>query len=136
MADLIITEAAIAPQSLNSSKTIVAGEAISIGQPIYMDATDSNRGKVADKGTVAEADVIGLSISGAAAAGQPISYLPSGDVDFGAILSAGETYVLSSAGGISPVADLLSTEYVSYIGYGKSSSLMGLMIQASGTAKA
>ena len=69
--------------------------------------------------------------------GQRVFYQTSGKINVGATLTVGETYVLGdTAGAIYPIGDLGSGDYVTYLGYATTTSLLQLMITATGVAKA
>jgi hypothetical protein len=78
---------------------------------------------------------VGIALNDAAD-GQPISYLVSGGIDPGATVAVGTVYVVSAnaAGGIAPVSDLASTEYVTILGVGVTTSRINVDIKQSGVA--
>lgn len=131
MADLSITASAI--QYGGTPKQATAGVTLTAGQAIYLDATDSNKAKLAQAdGTEAEANAKGITLNGADA-GQPVNYAELGELTLNAVAAAGAVYVLSAtAGGIAPEADLLSTERLTIIGYGKSTTKIELLMKATG----
>src|SRR5688572_4749253 len=123
MADLTITAANVLLSS-GRTDTGTAGATITAGQAIYIDASDSNKLKLAQSdGTAAEAAAVGIALH-AALAGQPLTYAKHGAViDIGATTAAGLLYYLSNtAGGVCPVADLGSADYVTVLGYGNDTS--------------
>lgn len=135
MADLTITAANVIKGTGASTKTGVAGATITAGQTVYMDASDSNKIKLADaNASSATAACIGIALH-AALAGQPITYQDSGIIALGSILTAGAVYVLSAtAGGIAPVADLTTGWRSSVLGIAKSTGNLELGIHNSDTA--
>ena len=65
----------------------------------------------------------------------PLGVLKSGDLTIGATLTAGTAYYLSdTAGGICPLADVGSGEYVVLIGIAKSTSVLAVDIQYPGVS--
>lgn len=135
MADLSITAANVDPGSnVNPDTSYTAGATITAGQAVYIDSSDSDLAKLAQSdGTEAEAEVKGIALNGASA-NQPVSIAKSGDVDMGATLTVGETYVLSqTAGGVAPIADLVSGDYVTHIGIATAADTLHLRIYASAT---
>lgn len=119
MADLTITAADVVKGSSSSTDAGTAGASITAGQAVYKDTGDSDKWKLADNDdTALKAGSGGLGIAlHAASSGQPLTILLSGDLDVGATLTVGEVYVLSStAGGICPVADLGTGDYVTILG--------------------
>jgi len=134
MADPSITPSAVVPPTTNVVPGI-AGEAILAGQSVYSDSTDSNKIKLADcNASAATATAVGLAANSAPAAGQPVSYLTDGDMTMNAVLVQGEIYLVSAtAGGISPEADIVTTDdYVSIIGVAKSTTVLSIKINNSG----
>ncbi len=118
-----------------SKTTGVAGATITAGQPVYIDTTDSNKMKPCDvDASVLAATVAGIALH-AATNGQPLSYITSGDITIGATVAVGVHYVASDpAGGIMPIADLDSGDYVSRLGYGISTTQIRLDIKNLGLA--
>lgn len=113
MADITITAANVAQGAGAVVGNGTAGATITAGQPLYIDAADSNKLKLADAdASSAASDVVGLALHGASS-GQPLKYIKSGAAYVpGATLTQGEVYVLSgNAGGVAPVADLGSGDY-------------------------
>jgi predicted lysophospholipase L1 biosynthesis ABC-type transport system permease subunit len=61
--------------------------------------------------------------------------LAGGDITIGAAVSAGVAYYLSAtAGGICPVADLVSTNYPVILGIAKSTTVLSVKITEAGVA--
>ena len=135
MADLTITAANVVPVTGYSKTTGVAGATITAGQPVYIDTTDSNKMKACDvDASVLAATVAGIALHGASN-GQPLSYITSGDITIGATVAVGIHYVASdTAGGIMPIADLDSGDYVSRLGYGISTTQIRMDIKNLGLA--
>lgn len=119
------------------NKDKVAGESITAGQCVYLKASD-DRWWLADSdtGTAAEANVIGIALH-AAAAGQPLAIQTGGLLTIGATVAAGVFYYVSnSAGGICPIADIGSNDYVSIICYGYTTSVVMVYPLATGVTLA
>lgn len=140
MADLSITAANVvqyASARVNTSYLI--GETITAGQVVYLKAADSRWWKSQCDGTAAESGsgvLRGIALNGGAA-GQPAAVQEAGDIVIGATVTVGLEYYLSStAGGICPIADLSSTNYLHIVGYGVSSTVVRLLMHASGIQKA
>jgi hypothetical protein len=135
VADLSITAANVAAVTV-SKQEWTAGATITAGQAVYLDSANSNVAKLAQSdGTSAEAEVKGIALCGAAS-GQPIIIASSGTMDLGATLTVGMIYVLSqTAGGIAPVSDLASSDYVSVIGVATATDEIRLSITNSGVEK-
>lgn len=135
MADVSVTAANVAPLSDTQYGEGIAGATITAGQSVYVDASDSNKVKLADaNASSAAADTRGLAMHGALA-GQPIKYASGGTVQPGFTVTVGSVYVQSAtAGGIAPVADLASGHYTKIIGVGQTASILKLILQGAGVA--
>jgi len=135
MADLVITAANVtaADGAVTKDSSYNAGATITAGQAVYSDSSDNNDLKLAQSdGTAAEATVKGIAMGGGAD-GQPITIAKGGDIDLGATLTVGETYVLSqTAGGICPIGDLAVGDYVSIIGVATAADNLEIHIINSG----
>ena len=134
MANLSITAANVSGDDGDWSRVeLTAGATITAGQVCYMDTANSNVAKLAQSdGTALEGTVKGIAMHGASS-GQPIILAVSGDIDIGATVTVGETYVLSqTAGGIAQVGDLSSGDYVSHIGVGTAADNLKISIVNSG----
>jgi hypothetical protein len=137
MADLTITPANIVPGAGARITNGTAGATVTAGQVVYLDPAD-NRFKLADcdnaSATIRAA--FGIATHGASN-GQPLAVQTSGDLAMGTILAAGVTYYLSpNAGGIAPIADILSGDNTVIVGMAKSTSVLSVGIVASGAALA
>ena len=134
MADLSITAANVTAADGAVVKYIgVAGATITAGQACYIDTANSNVIKLAQSdGTVLESTIKGVALHGASAT-QPITLASSGNMNLGATLVVGETYVLSqAAGGIAPVGDLVTGDMVSHLGIATTASNLKMSIVNSG----
>lgn len=123
MADLTITAANVVPGSGAKKQIGVAGAALTIGLAVYKKSSDK-RWYASDADT-AEADALeyGITVSQAAAAGQPVVVQYAGNLAFGAILTSGAFYTVGeAAGGIAPYADVEATEYARILGQATSTS--------------
>ena len=91
---------------------------ITAGQTVYLD-TAVEKWKLADNNdTAAKAVVAGIALNNASD-DQPLHVLQEGQITIGGTVAVGTIYVQSStAGGIAPAADLLSTNYVTKLGIG------------------
>jgi hypothetical protein len=133
MADLTITASAIIPVSGFTPFDAMAGANITAGLASYLDAAAGTI-KIADNdASAAAATVKGISLH-AALTSQPIRLIIGGSLGMGAILTAGVFYYLGEDGGICPVADLGTPEWVSLIGYGSTTSNLVLSIVNTGVA--
>lgn len=92
-----------------------AGETLTPGQAVYL-KTDGKYWK-ADAGAALTAKAVGVAITDAIA-DQEVVVVKSGQVDLGATLTVGTVYVVSgTAGGIAPVGDTPSSEYLTILGW-------------------
>lgn len=133
MADLTITAANVVKGSgaiVDTSR--VAGETITAGQAVYLKSSDSKWYKAQSDGTSAEAEASGVALNGASA-GQPVAVQTAGTITIGATVAVGAVYVVSNtAGGIAPLADLSSTNYLTVFGYGATTLTILMDINATG----
>lgn len=135
MADLSITAGSVVPGSGSIRRRGVAGEAIAAGQMVYLDPADGTY-KLADcdSATAAARSPAGIAVN-SAGDGQPVTLVESGDVTLGSVLTAGTAYFLSgTAGGIAPVADLLTGDYPVIVGIARSASVLRIGLLESGVA--
>lgn len=136
MADLSITASQVLRAS-GTTASATAGEAITAGQPVYLDVTDANKAKRAQATTLAKAAAVGVALHGAES-GQPVTYQRDGVLTLGAAAApvAGITYVVSGlVGGWSPHTDPTtpaSTEFSTVLGTGIGSNQVRLGILVSG----
>lgn len=135
MADLSINSALVVGGT-NSTRDIgTAGETITAGQPIYLDAT-TNKWMKSDSNGTGTRTVHGISLNGASL-NQPVSVHKSGDITIGATLVAGTDYWLSgTAGGICPRADLGAGMDAVQVGIAKSTTVLAVGIQDPGVTLA
>jgi hypothetical protein len=137
MADLSLTAANVVPGSGAVIVHGTAGATITAGQVVYLDSAD-NRYKLADcdNATAAIRAAVGIAVNGAAS-GQPIAIQIGGELALGTVLTAGVAYYLSpTAGGIAPIADILSGDHTVLVGLAKSTSILTVSVKASGAALA
>lgn len=128
MADLTITPGNIQEGTGAQVVSGTAGAVITAGQTVYLDSSD-NTYKLADaNSTAAAAQAKGVALNSAPASGQPITVQYAGNMEFGAIITEGEIYVVSAtAGGIAPEADLASGHRVTIVGVGVSTTEIKLI---------
>lgn len=117
MADITVTAANVLRTS-GTFESGTAGETLTAGQCVYLKAADSRLWKAQADGTSAEATAVGITLH-AALAGQPVAYAKTGAViNIGGTTSKATKYVVSAAaGGVAPLADLTSGQYISELGY-------------------
>lgn len=135
MADLTITAAQVLKSTGAVVETGNAGETITQGQSVYRKAADKEIYKADANVTAAEAAAVGIALN-SAADGQPIKFQTDGSITLGAGAAPveGTVYVVSAtAGGIAPVADLVSTNYVTTLGVGNGSNGIDMILKATGS---
>lgn len=135
MTDLTITAANVVAGAGSSKSTGTAGETITAGQAVYLASATKKYMKADANAATAEArEAVGIALNGASL-NQPLTVLRSGPVTIGATMTAGTAYYLSdTAGGICPVADIGSGEYVCLIGLATSTTVLSVNIQYTGVA--
>ncbi len=135
MTDLSVVAANVQPGASAVTKRGIAGEAITAGQSLFI-ATDGELELCENDQAVADAACVGVSLNDAAA-GQPIEYAITGEVNMGAIMTIGETYVVGAApGGIAPETDVIASEFLTVIGVATTTSNLKMGILQSGVAHA
>jgi hypothetical protein len=128
MANITVTPANVAQYTGAVIETGVAGEAIDAGKPVYKSAT-TGKFLLADAAGAAHDDVYGIALNKAQADGQPLSVQTRGDITIGGTVIVGTLYMLAaSSGGICPVADLVSTNFVTLIGIGISATVIRMSL--------
>jgi len=142
MADLSQTAANV---GVNDASTVIAavqvGEAVTQGQPGYLNDADSKYygcdGTNAT-GAAAKAEAAGIFLTPAAADGYAAFAFSPGNVDLGATLTVGETYVVSglTAKAIGPLSDLAAGDWVTILGVADAADNLVMDILASGMQRA
>ncbi|SHF05255.1 hypothetical protein SAMN02745157_1524 [Kaistia soli DSM 19436] len=127
MTDIVITAANVVAGSDSVRGDGVAGETIAAGKQVYFSSA-TKKWMIADSNsaTVEARKATGTALNGASL-NQPIAVHKSGDITIGATLTPGTAYYLSDTpGGICPLADVGSGEYVCLIGIAKSASVLAV----------
>ena len=137
MADLTLVAADVVADFNATIKTGVAGEALSAGDVVYADSTDSDELKMAKHdGTAAQALVVGIVLADALDTAT-VSYISSGELALGGVLTKGIIYVLSANfGKIAVVADPGTGDYVTVVGVAKSAATLEVKFIVSGATLA
>ena len=133
MADVTVTAGNVVPAAGYQFTDGVAGATIGAGQTVYSDAAASNTIKLADNNaSTATKACVGIAVN-SAASGQPVRYMHGGTLAFGAVLTLGTAYAVSSnAGGICPVADWGAGHYRVTLGIATSTSNLAVKVHNSG----
>jgi hypothetical protein len=138
MADISVTQSAVKAADANTQKaTGTSGEAINIGQSVYADPSTGKIYKAQATNSTHTANLVGVSLTNAQGADQPIVYATEGNLTFNNVLTTGQVYVTSAAnaGGIAPVSDLASTNYVGVLGVATSGTNLKLLPIATSAQK-
>lgn len=131
MADLSITAGNVIGSGVK--ETLIAGGTLTAGMPVRKDA--SGQAVAASDSSAANAAVYGIALNGASD-GQPVEVIKSGNIDLGATLAVGKVYVLSTSGGIAPVDDVGSGEFITVIGVASAADNLVIGIVVGGVAAA
>lgn len=139
MAAIAIVAASVIPSVNAIIKRGIAGATITQGQPVYLDAADSYKVKLADSdGSQAISTVVGISTT-SASAGQYVEYCES-DPSFtpGSTQLAGDdVWLFDAAGGLTITkADLEAGDYVVHLGTYLTTTTMNLKITIGGVIAA
>jgi hypothetical protein len=133
MADLSITAANVALAGSSAlTRRVQVGEAVAQGQPGYYVGSENKYYQTDADDSATKADAKCIFLTPAAADGYAV-ICESGEVNLGATLTVGTTYVVSATkGGIAPIGDLTTDDYVTILGIATSASTLQLDIQAGG----
>jgi hypothetical protein len=133
MTALSITAANVLAASGANVENGVAGAAITQGEVVYRNSTNSKYGLAdCDAATSGVREAYGIALN-SASDGQPQQVLKSGDITIGATLTVGLAYYLgATAGEIVPYADLVEDDYIVFIGVAKSASVLSVSINNTG----
>lgn len=136
MADLTVTAANVVKGTPEPTLiTGIAGEAVTAGQPGYLDSTTGKYMR-AQSDSAVKAAAKGVFLNNAAL-DQPCDLVAAGNYNPGATVVIGETYYVSgTVGGIQPSGDVAAAEFVTVLGIGTTASNIKVSINASGIAHA
>ena len=125
MADLTITPAdVLAAAGATIARNSLSGEALEIGDVVYQDAQDGNKLKKA-QAVDGKREVYGICLNSTDATDQPVAVITNGNLSLGSILTVGTVYGLSAtAGKIAPIADLVSSDFVTVLGPADTTSIL------------
>jgi len=133
VADLSITATDVVAGSSARTTTGTAGETITAGQPVYLDAATARYKRTLHTGSTT-AVAVGIALHGAAN-GQPLTIQTGGALTLSAVMTAGEIYAVSAnAGGICPCGDLGAGDYTTVLGVAASTSSLVMGIVVGGVA--
>ena len=131
MADVTITAANVRAQSGCRTGSGTAGEALSPGKVLSINA--SNQLILGDADDATKVNLVGYCIS-YADTGDIVSYVTSGPVEAGGTLVAGTAYGLSTtAGALAPMTDLgVADDTYQMLGLAVTTSIMYIQIHKTG----
>lgn len=131
--DLVPVAANVATVTDGQFGTGTAGETITAGQTLYLDAA-TNTYKLADVNASGKDVIAGISLHGASS-GQPIKFQAGGTINLGVTLTVGLIYVGSATpGGIAPSADGITGWKTCVLGIATTTANLKMGILAGGTA--
>jgi hypothetical protein len=134
MTDLVVTAASVLPGAGAQFEDSLAGATITAGQVCYRDTDGTYKLADADGGSTLIRTPRGIALNGASA-GQPLRIQTKGEITIGATVVANTQYYLSNtAGGICPLADVGTGEYMSTVCIAKSTTLTIINFASTGVA--
>lgn len=98
----------------------LAGATITAGMSVYVDSAGAVQigTNATSAGSGVGAQLTGIALNGGSS-GQPIQILrPGGVVNIGGTVAVGKQYCLGTSGGIIPVDDIATGEYITTVGVG------------------
>jgi len=135
MADLSQTAASVKLVVGQAVALGTAGETLTQGQPVYELAgkwmrCDANDG-------LAKANCSGIVLTPAVTNDRVVVAKANSEINLGATLVVGETYVVSTTvGAIAPIADLTTGHYVTILGTAKTAAILQFNPKPTGVQKA
>ena len=138
MADLSQTPSSVKLMSAGARvNTGQAGEAITQGQPIYQLASDGKWYRCDANDGQAKAECRAIALTPASTNGYLAYALPGADIDVGATLIVGQTYIVSAnVGAIAPISDLATASWVTTLGVAVAATTLRFNPQPSGIQRA
>jgi hypothetical protein len=129
MADIVITATSVVAGANAQTDSGTCGETLTAGQAIYKDSATKKWLRADSNGAVEARQAKGIALNGGAI-NQPVKVQTGGDITIGATITAGVALYLSDTpGGICPVADVGSGEYVCLMGVAKTTTVFTIGIQ-------
>jgi hypothetical protein len=134
MADLTITAANVKLKSAGPVRTVLSAASITQGQPLR---PDGDAWRPAGNTSAAAADARVIALTPCTASGQWVAVAgAAAEIDLGATLVVGETYVVSdTAGAIAPIGDLGAGDFPTILGVAIAADTLRFRPQAAGVAK-
>lgn len=132
MTAVAITDANVQQISSDEGTKVQYGETMTPGDVAYKSSADNKYYLAANNDSAKQnASVIVLTGGEADSYGYVIG-TKGAEVDIGGTVTVGTAYYLGTGGAIVPVGDLSSTNYVTLIGFGKTSTNLLLSFHATG----
>ena len=134
MADITVTAGSVVATSGSSIQRVTFGATIVQGKALYLDTSD-NEWKLANCETslvTAGRDGIAVSLSSGADGQEGVIWLGGSHINLGATLAVGTAYYVSVTGGIMPVGDLATADYVTLLGIATTTALLKPSINVTG----
>lgn len=130
--DIVITAGTVVPDTGYQYFDATAGATLTAGQVVYVDTSNTVQKAITTSAITAAAR--GIALNGASS-GQPVRVMSAGTITIGGTVVIGKIYIVSAtAGGVAPVTDTATTQFVTIIGIGVSATKIALNINASGIA--
>ena len=135
MTDLVITAANVVPGANSKQETGTAGEALAPGKLIYK-AAATNKWMLSDSNSAtAEARTPTAVCLTGSGLNQPVVAHRSGLLTIGAAVAANTPYFASDTpGGICPIADVGTGEYMTEVGIAVSATVIDVSFKSTGVA--
>ena len=135
MADLVISSSLVQPTETSPFESGICGAEFTAGQVGYVDASDSSRWKKAVATASASAAARGIA-TGNFSTGQIGRFQTHETLNLGGGVSAGVVYAVSTnAGGIAPIADVTTGNFITPLAVGATTNNLSLTIFRSGIQK-
>jgi hypothetical protein len=135
MTDLAVTAASCVPGTNSKQEVGVAGESLAAGKGVYK-SSSTGKWMLADSNSAtAEARTpTAIALTGSAL-NQPVVVHKKGQLTLGATLVANTPYFASDTpGGICPIADVGTGEYLTQIGIAISTTVLDVLFHSTGVA--
>lgn len=135
MPDLVQVPADVRVHGYTPLEILKSGAALDAGMPVYRGADDSYFPAQSD--TAEHAAARYFVVVGCTGPGLPFAAIKApGIIGIGAALADGETYIVSDTpGGVKPIGDASSGEFVTILGFGKDADELAINFSYSPTAK-
>lgn len=96
-----------------------AGATITSGMVVYVDSAGAVQigTNASSAGSGVGGQLVGIAMNGGGS-GQPITILKNGTINIGGTAAVGKQYCLGTAGGVIPVDDIATGEFITHVGVG------------------